>query len=500
MRLFQTSLNSTGSTPTPPTPFPSIVFNYVSGENNVSSFETNYNGANITTGIVAEQWGRNMFEPNIMNHNGWNIDGSQISVKADNMPPVYLERLLTGNHGYAGWLCNVVGHDKTVVDDIYSVWQLQGSDDTSQLILYQINGDDLWVTKRTDGSITAGIYEHISGATNTSSFTITTATNKQFYPSIRTNSIDIYVDDILIDKETDAQYTCKNVKYVEEYDLIVQQDIKDYLVTFQGSGEVTKTIEGTPRVRLINTLIADYTGALSGYQSMEVLIETDFLNLAFIQQVNLLQSGDEWYVPKTKAFTHPLLGTVNFSDKVAYQDLSGSSDVDFGTSTWQIPTSLPDRQIAIDNTDNVYFAHGYLPVLDAEIGERINLTDIACEISASADKYYMRAQRYTKVGTPLPVGYVSEVISYRLMLPQEVDSTCSYFIQDYENNVGYYYGDWHDLPKNFTLDIPEHYIGSSYEIVEKTDNVILSNGILGTTLSIEINNTESYGFLTIKIV
>lgn len=486
----------------PPIINKNITLDFKVGDGQVSTVTSSDLGYSVQSRFLFNNFNLNVFEPDILNHSGWNIDGLQTSSKGDNMPPMYFTDIgnIGGDHGYAAYGYTVVGHNKTIVDDIYSVWQLDGG--TDQIILYSINGDVLYFTSTATDAVVSGLYNHVSGAINTSQLNLGgTASRPDIYPNRKLISKKLYVDEVEVSSVISAIHDVNNyVKVVEIYDIVEQESFKDYLVTLQGTGVLTRSAGGDSIYRVTNTFIMDETGIISGLMSGEALVNiTTFGYQMFLQQISLqpYDTNLEWYYPKTEPIT-TADGTFDLTQLVSWQELTET--IIFTSTYYEFPTSPPDRQLAILNTSNRVFFQGFLPVKDASIGTRVNIVNEAMTLRKDSEKYYMRGVNSDKVGGSMLIGDKYEVVSYRGVIKQSVDRTALYFVKDYETGKGYMYADWHDLPKVDTIDIPLQYQGKSYTILEKTANVILSNGILGETLAISINNTHNYGFATIEIL
>ena len=164
----------------------------------------------------------------------------------------------------------------------------------------------------------------------------------------------------------------------------------------------------------------------------------------------------------------------------------------------EFPSSPADRQLIKLNSKDGIYVQGLLPVLDAAIGTRINRTEIGGYMTTT-NKLYMGGIDSDVVGTTILTGETYEVAYYRGAIPISNDRTASYFVTDYETGKGYMYADWHDLPKVDSIPVPPKYQGRAYTVLEKTSNVTLASGTLGSSLSVSIAATHNYGFVTIEI-
>lgn len=494
MKLFALSLNSVGGV-TPPIPpdIQSINLDFKSGIGEESTITTSYNGINIISRLLLYD------ERNYqINFGKWTIDNVDMGGVGDNIPPIYIEnKTLSGRHGYIAryYSTNMLSENT----DIYSIWQ---NISNSEQIIYVgkgIYGGAMFTSRNGDSVISDGTYSHISGALNTSNITLTSGTNTLLFPQVKFNYKKVFIDGVEISTTENGIYEgIDSVKFSESFDVVEVQSLKDWYVSNQGCGEQLKTGGGDSYCRIINDYIVDETGFINGKQRFDVIKN----NLVFdrimnLQQVNLLSSGDEWYVPRSALSTVDGVPT-DFNYKVPYTDKSDTSV--FVADSLKFTNSHPDRMFQISNNLGLTLVNGFLPILNASIINRNNYVTNGGNIAAW-EKFYFNAvsKVASSVGGTLSTGTAFEFYSYRGVFPINPNRTSTYFIKNYNTGKGYLFADWHDLPKNDTIAIPLQYQGKPFTVVEKTSNVTISTGTLGSTLSVTIADTLNYGWLTLEI-
>lgn len=447
--------------------------------------------------IILSPYDNNIQYSDVVNNDGYRLGTYKIGDFNDNMPPVFTDKNIGGIHGWNGYRFITAAHGKTIAGDIYSVWANGGN----EIILYNIDGDDLYFTARNldFGTPTTGTWTHVSGATNTANITLSgSVLSRNMQPSLNHISKKVFIDGVEKVASTQEIYTCTDNARIEEvYNIVGEQAAKDYLVTQQGGGVLVDTNLGAGIIQITNNYTVDRSFMIMGKMKFEALAAIPtFGYTMFLQQVSLATTGDKWYIPKTEPITTGD-GTFDLTNLTPYQSLS--NNMVFDSTVYEFPTSPPDRQLMVLDNENAVYVHGFLPVLDAAIGTRVNNVNDSCAISAADQKFYMRGNTSDKVGTSLTLGEVFEVYSYRGVIPQVAGRTAAYFVHDYDTGKGYMYADWHTLPVTDSITIPAKYQGKAFTVVEKTSNVTMVDGTLGGSLSVPVSAAHNYGFLTIEI-
>lgn len=497
MKIVLANIGEGGQAP-PPTFPESISFSFkaTNGQSSSVVATPSYDTIENETELIYNDFRDNVFQPEIVNHDGFTVDGVKIGTQADNMPPVLMEVNVGGNHGYLGRNCNVPSHDKDD-SDLYSLWQRDGG--SEQVIIHALITDQIFVTPTVSGGFVAGTYSHVSGATHTGSINLSSSVTKNIYPNHKNISKKVYVDDIEVSNSSDQVFSAEShVSIVEIYDVVTYDSMVTHFLAQQGTGVplTADTMDGDSRFRLTNTFTVDETGFISGLMELEFMQnEPIFSYYIGLQQVNLSSVGDEWYVSRTLPVT-TADGTFDFREKVAFQQLT--ERIEFKSTEWEDANNIPDRHVAILNNSNRTYVQGFLPVLDASPSNRvINIgAREALTFRLTSEKMYMRAVHGFGTQT---AGTKYSVISYRGVFKNDASRTCGYFVKDYSTGKAYFYGDWHDLPKTDNISVPPKYQGKNFTVVTKTSNISLVDGILGPVLNIAILDTASYGSIILEI-
>lgn len=138
---------------------------------------------------------------------------------------------------------------------------------------------------------------------------------------------------------------------------------------------------------------------------------------------------------------------------------------------------------------------GYLPVQSTAVAERrTQATEKALQISTSSAKVYLSA--IDKGNVTLTAGDYFSTIGYRNLLVRSSSRTCAYPVRT--QGADYLYVDWH----TDTIDrvpVPTDYAGREFTVVEKSDNVTVLSQALTSSLVVEVDSSESYGYLILKV-
>ena len=434
---------------------------------------------------------------NLVSYGGATVNGTNLYVTGDNTAPIYYKgMILGGKHGYATSRATISGHGKTY-SDLGSVW----TDGIDEIVLFEVNGDILrFITREAaNGYVSPNIYTHVSGATNTGNIDLTTLTNSFLLPSTGNKTITLEVDGVTEDETSTATFTSvQEVKIIESYDIFEKLSMVESLILANDSGRVAPFVWsdffGDTEVRVTTEYIFNGYGNISSTYKVEAIVQMEnYVEHRHLQHENLLSDlvNDKWYLPKATIDDWATLKT--------YQDITVAED--FTTSEMEAGGLFGDVFIAIKNGVGLY-SQGFLPVKDSEPTLRRTLLSQAFGIS-TGEKMYSRAVMATGSAVPstLTIGTSYETVGYKMALPEETGRTAHYFIPYTDNGTKTVYmrADWH-TDKTDNLTIPTEFQGRTFTIVEKSNNVTVSEGTLGSTLTVVIDNSKSYGYLFIKII
>ena len=145
--------------------------------------------------------------------------------------------------------------------------------------------------------------------------------------------------------------------------------------------------------------------------------------------------------------------------------------------------------------DQVGYATGYLPILDAAPNVRTtNAARKYLEIRNGTLKLYPRLIDSASI-TQINDGDAFAAIAYRKYFKRSADRTCKYVVRSEMGD--YLYLDWHTA-KTDEVELPSDLVGREFEIVEKSTNVSLLSKFASNSLLVKINSTKNYGYLVLK--
>ncbi|MGE8646245.1 hypothetical protein [Acinetobacter vivianii] len=402
-------------------------------------------------------------------------DDIQIRACGDDSAPVRMMGATVGaNHGYARSILTVTAHGKTN-SDIGSIWD-NGS---KQWVITQIvNANQISVTSRLDNqpvSSNALTFTHVGGANNTNVFTASSTSGAQWYPMTKNYKLDIFVDNQPVSDIGTYEYA-KSIKFIESYDLMEKSDIVEWLI-LNGGKEVT-IYNAASAISL--SIVHDFDTEGGCVTTSDFYVVKD---LSTAQDVMFTQSarmdttnGNVLYtIPKSIPFMHEGIN-YDFSKPTSVNNMAITTRIDFTASKQDSEQTMIDRVIQTNN--NISYATGYLPILDADPAIRSTRTSKAFQISNSSSKLY---PYLIDSLTALPKGTYYSAVSYRKYF-----NGGAYFIR---HELGdYVIGQW-NTAGTYRVEVPSDLVGRKVELVEKTANINIASQI--TTKALIINVSDS---------
>jgi len=418
-------------------------------------------------------------------------DVAQRAALGDDVAPMRMDNFTIGaNHGYEKANLTLAGHGKTV-SDIGSIWSSSGKE---YVIVDIVSVDVLSVTSRTDNiTFTLGTLTHVSGATNTASFTPTATTSLQWYPSIRDRKLTCFVDDALIDLSIVATHEFKNtVKFLESYSIMKKSDMLDWLIANKGVNHTNYDAVPCYTVNFGYTFDKECgcTIYFGGVGRKTVALQDQMI----AQSIQLDQgNGNVYnYIPKSTEFTDGGY-TYNFSQLENLYSKNPSAPLYLTAARQEIGTNPIDRIVMLN--DQVGYATGYLPILDAAPNVRAtNAARKYIEIRNGSLKLYPRLIDSASI-SQINDGDAFAAIAYRKYFKRSADRTCKYVVRSEMGD--YLYLDWHTA-KTDEIELPSDWIGREFEIVEKSSNVTLLSKFASNSIIVKIDASKSYGYLVLR--
>ena len=409
----------------------------------------------------------------------------------DDVAPMRLDNATIGaNHGYRKTNLTASGHSKTE-SDIGSVW----TNGAKEFVIVEIvSSSVLAVTSRTDNTdATATTFTHVSGAANTASFTPTATVSAQWYPAIRDRKLTCFVDDLNIDLSKSGTYNFKNtVKFLESYSIMKKSDIVEWLILNKGVNHVNYDAVPAYTVNFGYTL--DHECGCTIYFGGVGRKTVDLVDQMITQSIQLSQGNGTVYnyIPKAVEFTAGGY-TYNFSQLENLYAKNPSTALYLTAARQEAGTNPIDRIVMLN--DQVGYATGYLPVLDAAPSVRpTNASNKYLEIRNGSLKLYPRLIDSASI-TQINEGDAFAAIAYRKYFKRSTDRTCKYVVRSEMGD--YLYLDWHSA-KTDDIELPADLVGREFEIVEKSSNVTLLSKFASNSILVKIDATKNYGYLVIK--
>ncbi|MDH2626647.1 pyocin knob domain-containing protein [Acinetobacter baumannii] len=410
----------------------------------------------------------------------------------DDVAPMRLDGTTVGaNHGYRKTNLTAAGHGKSAAD-IGSVW----TNGTKEFVIVEIvSSSILAVTSRTDNTdATATTFTHVSGASNTASFTATSATTGlQWYPSIRDRKLNCFVDDSQIDLSVNSVYSFKRtVSFLESYSIMKKSDIVAWLI--ENVGQDYANYDAVPAYTVSFSYTFDQECSCAIYFSGVGRKTVDLADQMITQSVQLAQGNGTVYnyIPKAVEFTDGGF-TYNFSQLEDIRSKNPSRPLYLTSSRQEISVNPVDRIVMLN--DQVGYATGYLPILDAESAVRAtNASNKYLEIRNGSLKLYPRLIDSASI-TSINENDTFACIAYRKYFKRSADRTCKYVVR---SKLGdYLYLDWHTA-KTDEIELPADLVGRNFTVHEKSSNVTVLSQFTSNNLLVKIDNTKSYGYLVLK--
>ncbi|MCA0388460.1 MAG: hypothetical protein LCH52_08195 [Bacteroidetes bacterium] len=420
--------------------------------------------------------------------------GTIIHSAGDDICPWYTQNTgyIGANHGFNTAKVTVASHDKTTAD-VGSLW----TDGVRQWYLADIiNSTSLHFSCKTSGSpwtatssITGSTLTHVSGATNTSTVTITAQELLQAEP-ITLNRDKKY----LLDGKYDL--TDGVVGYADFFDIVDLYDMVDpstiiisYPVNWSnGSAWVRNKI--TYRFGNYGSTVVNYTA--------EILRPLNLGYMGFIQSAKMTKGSYD------KVFAYmPKVLTNNGYDLKAIIDFTSNPSVPLNyTDTYlESASNPPDRLIEFlgdnDGTKRVGYAHGYNIVYGhGKSASRDANNANQWNIHTSSKSYPHCIDNLGNISA----GTVFQVIAYRQYFDPQLypNTTCVYHHKVGNNDMVYI--DIHQNVTNLKIQLPSFLTGKAITLVEKNSDLTLVTDELVTSDGVIVTVTNNYGYAVLKLI
>lgn len=413
----------------------------------------------------------------------------------DIAPANYNGTYIGGAHGCSDYRsCTVASHGKTFVD-IGSRW----TDGTNEFwIMAIIDANTLGIMganylaypKWAFTPVTTGAtLSHLSGATHTASFTISTASVAQLLPSVKVQSTKIYADGVEITES--GSYEFDELDICEIYDVCNPASVLEVIKAAVGTFTANPVFNdlGADNVAR-HSIIYRYSGA------NKIFITTNFtayqaLNLnyfGFMQQIVLSGSTVKMYIPKSLPINSKDYRAVTLFNTV-------SAEENFTSEYWENPLSPPDRYVQM--SENIALNAGYL--FDYGVGgsDRKDLVDNAMFIYTSRKCYPHGIDDKLTISA----GDNYSAVCFKHYLDRATIDTGGIVSQNgFEYEGAYYiYADYSAVGI-YEIDVPSNFIGKKIEILENSSNMSLLTEIATSKILVKMATASPlYGYMVAKI-
>lgn len=417
------------------------------------------------------------------------LDNVLFKQAADDVAPYRVTGTTVGaNHGYAKTNCTVTGHVKTSVD-IGSVW----TDGTNQWVIIDTQTNVISITARTsNAAFVSGTLTHVSGATNTESFTPSAVSSKQMYPVIKNRILKCAVDGQTLPTLDGTFYYYDNATFNESYEIMNKSSIVEWLITKVGTSPTPSQYDGTSDLSVSMSYVFDTNGNCTIYTDFLALnAVAEFQDIMFIQcQKFMTGFGNiRYYIPNSLPLTHESI-SYDFRTLQDMTSFTASSRINFTHDKCEAGKQLCDRVLQLN--DNVGMSVGYLPVLDAASDiRRTNASNKALQIS-ELSKIYMSC--IDGLQTSLAAGDYFSAVCYRNFYKRTSARTSNYVVK--KGDEYYWYMDWHTVTKD-RVPAPNSLIGKQMEVVNKSANVTLLSHSITNSVVVDVA-AGTYGYLILR--
>lgn len=436
--------------------------------------------------------------------------GTQIASQGDDATPVnYNGTYIGANHGaFIVHELIVPAHGKGNVDvgSIYDYGSFKWTivrvvADNKLWVVSQNTGNTYWQFNTTSGFLAGKTLTHVSGGTNTASFTPTGDAMTQLIPAVNNHKKRIVINGF---KEITSPgvFDAKFVDFIDAYELMNPPAILAYLQAHVG----TSTEQNLSVDSIISDMRISYTYRYGLNGSMSVNMQppsrtaTLFNFAGGVQAANLPYSGKTLlqYVNKVSPIVGPSK-TWNFAN---VEDISTTIDsINFLKASWVNPDIPPDRMAQIVKNGGVKEVGqviGYSTTRGASRTDVRKNTNDAGFIHTTRKMYPKALIGDIYPSNIMPAGTVQNLVAYRSVFNPNKLPSATVFTWYHDNNDIIIVFDTHVSGSMINLPLPQSFDGKNVTVIEKNDNVTVHSEIVcdgGVLVSV----TNNYGSALIRL-
>lgn len=423
----------------------------------------------------------------LWNFHSYALDGVVQSVNsADDIAPYrMMGRTIGANHGFRQMHVTVNGHGKGLVD-VGSIW----TDGANQWVIVDVPAANTIAIASRLGDLLfiSGTLTHVSGATNTGSFTPSAVVAREWFPAHNNRQFSAFVDGLkaLPGASTSPRH---GVTFCESYDVPTKESVIEWLITQAGTPTQIYNYPVAAAVSVSHAYSFDTHGGMT--VAADFLARTAvpvFQDVMFVQAFWLGVKGGvlKYLIPDTLPLTHEGV-PYDFSKPVSMIGWAPATRLDFTPARIANPSVWPDRVVQFNG--DVGLAVGYLPVRDAAPSVRPTLAARKALQISDIGKIYMSAID-SPARTSLAAGDYFSVIGYRVFFKLSANRTASYVVRSPE--ADWLFVDWHATVVD-RVPLPPDLHGRSYTLHRKTAGVTIRSAHATESLVFDVVTTAGAG-------
>ena len=420
------------------------------------------------------------------------LDKSVVHSNSDNAAPLRIDNTtLAGNHGRYGVIVELEDHGKTNLD-VGSVYIAGGKE---YVIVRIDNEDSFLVSSRTDDVVNTSIqqYVHVSGGTNTASFTPDETSLDQFYPCFKDYERIIYVDDVVVKEETSTLFANKNLTIVERYSILSKTSMMEFLINNSGSSTPITAYDGDAIADYSISYTFDKYGVCVMHPSVKFLETIPVNDLMFLMETKLGTSTDytnEFYcIPRSIPFVHDSI-SYDFSE-LQPLPLNNSTRINLDSTRYLAGNLPPTRSINLltgANNKKLGQTIGFIEEQTASPTNRpIQAATQVLQINDNdASKLYWAA--VNKGAFTAAIGETYSVICYKaLYIPDE--ESC--FVIVPVRDDFYIYINFHGFTGIKTFPMRLEMLGKTISPISKSSNIEIMDSFISPSLTVKVNDNNA---------
>jgi len=423
------------------------------------------------------------------------LDEVLIRSAADDIAPDQIASWDVGaNHGYWLGTATAAAHGKVTADE-GSIWTTGGV----EYVLVRVDSSGVLSLAHRTANTTplTGTYTHVSGATNTASFSVSAVTGKQWYPPFSDYSMTVWVDGVVTDAQVGAFTFERDVMFAETRNILPRADIIDWWIANGGASAGLPPV-GDPNLVTGTVYHFDCDGQMMVFSNW-LAVKSQAMSAGFLRglQVGLAGSPLLYQIPGGESFTYNG-SPINFGSGVDPSVITSAAiAINIGQSSSLQATGEYGNRMNMLWSDYVY-ATGFLPLESAAYTTRRSLTANKAANINTIGKYYFRV---LDIGThTMAAGSRYAVAGFRHVVPRAADGSWVTPVRP-PGPTSYLHADFLDVAGTKFIDVPADMVGRPYT-VEAARNAGLTagaTGILPKSLPVTLTASGNHAAVVLRV-